>query len=312
MFPKRILSKISAYFPENARFVLALSGGADSVFLAEIMTRAIPPAHLFFAHFDHDLRENSATDADFCAEFAHQKGVFFATEKWKTPQKSEEKARNARSAFLEKIRNEQNANAIVLGTHFDDLVETIFFRFLRGSGARGLSGISEFSPKTHRFRPLLETKKEEILHFLQKEQIPFRTDESNFENHYSRNFLRNEILPLLETRFPHFRENLVRQSVIFRDLSDFSENSARDFFQKISLKNHEIQGKKSDFFALPLAVRREVIRLFFAPKTPDFKNVETLLDFLENAKSGKKMIFDELEFSVFSDDFFCRGKNLFF
>lgn len=309
MFLKHISSKIAAHFQKNEKFIVALSGGPDSVFLAESLTRILPKNQLVFAHFDHCLRDSSSKDAQFCSQFSEQKGIFFISECWKNPQQSEEKARNARYEFLERIRIEHNADAIVLGTHFDDLVETVFFRFLRGSGARGLSGICEFDTKTRRFRPLLEIQKFEILEFLKQEKIPFQTDETNAESAFSRNFLRNEIFPKLDERFPFFRKNLVRQAKIFREIADFLEKSAFDFFENLPHQNDQIQVPKIDFFNLPLAIRREVVRLFFAPKTPDFEIIESLLHFIATAKNGKKMLFRDFEVLVFGDNFFLSRKN---
>ena len=158
------------------KIILALSGGADSLFLGEKLLAE--GAEIIAAHFDHCLRNDSAKDAEFCKKWSKEKGIVFETEQWKYPQKSEEKARTARYDFLEKIRQKHNAKHICTAHHADDQAETILFRFLRGSGIKGLSGMQEYDPDRKILRPLLHTKKSDILAELKRQNIAFCHDKN--------------------------------------------------------------------------------------------------------------------------------------
>lgn len=309
MFPNPFSDKILKHFSKNAKFVVGFSGGPDSVFLATHFLKNWKPENLFLAHFNHDLRKNAERDAQFCRDFAAKNGVEIVVEKWKNPQKSEKKARDARNAFLENVRAAKNADAIALGTHFDDSVETIFFNFVRGTGVRGLSGIAEFCERRRKFRPLLDLKKSEILTFLKNEKIPFCVDETNLENDFARNFLRNLIFPKLEKKFPFFKKNLFRQRKIFAEIADFLEKSADDFLKKIPEIAGEKRFLKRDFEKLPAAVKREICRKILQKKI-SFEKIDAILDFLKTGKSGKKMIFGGVEILISEKYFFV--KNLFF
>lgn len=247
-----LLKKIKKHFPGKApKFLIALSGGPDSVYLTEQFLQQFPKENILLAHFHHNLRENSINDQIFCSNYAKKKGINFFTETWKNPVDSEEKARNARLQFLKKIQQQENANVVCFGTHFDDLAETIFFRFLRGSGITGLSGIQEFDPERKFFRPLLHLKKEEILESLHKKNILYQIDETNLTDQYDRNFLRNIVFPQLKKRFPKFSENIVRQSEIFQMTGEFLKEELENRYLKLVTGEEGVSSrieKKEKFF----------------------------------------------------------------
>lgn len=310
MFSKLISTEIVTHLPKNPRIVIAMSGGPDSVFLAEHLCHLLPAKDLAVAHFDHKLRADSKTDADFCAAWAYSKGIRFFTAAWKTPIASEEKARIARQKFLRKTGKAFSADAIAFGTHGDDVVETLLFHFLRGSGIFGLSGIQTFDSTTLFFRPLLAMRKAQILDFLTDQKIPFRIDSTNLENIFSRNFLRNEIIPVLAERFPGFQERLLRQSRIFRMAQEFIHEEAEKFLSAVPhTDGREWKLSRKSFATLQPILQNEVIRYFFSPHVPDYNQVDALKNFLLFAASGKKKYLHHLEFSVFADYFFVRREG---
>ncbi|QQS59794.1 tRNA lysidine(34) synthetase TilS [Candidatus Peregrinibacteria bacterium] len=292
---------LQKYNIQKKKILLALSGGSDSVFLGTLLAKELPKELLLVAHFDHRLRKSSMHDAEFCKEWAQKNALCFFSEQWENPEDSEEKARNARQAFLFSLAKHEGVEAIALGTHGDDNAETIFHHFLRGSGAKGLSGILEFHAETQLFRPILPFRKQEILSFLAEEKITFCEDETNSSSRYTRNFLRNEVFPLLQTRFPDFRENLLRQAEIFRRQSNFCEQSAEKF-----LEEQKEYISRKEFLYLPEAVQTEAIRQLFAPKNLDFSQIENVRAFFCIGKSGKKMLLCGKKISLFSDGIFLE------
>jgi tRNA(Ile)-lysidine synthase len=295
---------VQDFLPAIPKIVLALSGGPDSIFLGEHLTALLPEENIIVAHFDHQLRKDSHLDRKFCENWAQKKGCLFVSDVWKSPHISEEKGRTARYTFLSHIVQEHNADAIALGTHGDDEAETIMFHFLRGSGLSGLSGIKMFDSHTKRFRPLLRYTKAEIKEYLKENNIPFRIDSSNLDSHYARNFLRNEIFPQLQIKFPGFAERVRRQAVIFDRAHDFICTSAKDFLQK-----HRYKIPRKMFTTLHSALQSEVLRKLFFPKSLYLSQIESLQNFISSSKSGKKMHIGNKEIQIYTEYFFVEEKN---
>ena len=277
------------------------------MFLTEMLLEA-SYTNLTLAHFHHDLRgAESDQDEAFCEAFAKSKNLAYRMEKWSDPKKDENSARDARYLFFERVRQETNAQAIVLGHHADDQAETIFLQFLRGAGPSGLSGMKEWDEKRRLYRPLLGVWKQDILATLIEKEIPFRIDSSNLQDKFTRNFLRNTLFPMLEERFQGFKERFVRNADFFRSISEYLETSASEF---LSLQETSGGYSLERFFSLPLAVQHEVVRAIF-PKNIDFPSVKRIEEFLRTAKSGTKFSMGGQEISVYGKLFFLSPQFQF-
>jgi tRNA(Ile)-lysidine synthase len=270
--------------------------------LAELLADACPPEKLAVAHFDHALRTDSAADADFCQKWAEKKGIRCFVERWTEPAPSEDKARQARRAFLFAIRERLKADAIALGTHADDQAETVFFRFLRGSGPLGLAGIKRFDRKTRLFRPLLGLTKAEIMAMLADRGADFCQDSTNSDLRFARNFIRHKVFPLLDERFPGFRRRLCAQTDIFRQTAQHLRQSARNFLKLYPPQagSDERMIDRVAFVALPAVIKAEVLRLLVAPRVPDAAETKRLCAFIAGARSGKRARLAGCAFTVFT------------
>ena len=130
---------------------------------------------------------------------------------------SEESARNARHVFLESVRTRVGGGVVVMGHHADDQAETVLFRMVRGSGLKGLSGMSEYR-EPGVWRPLLPFWRDEIALYAQKACLNWREDPTNLELRFTRNVLRNNVLPEIEsTVAPAARRSLVRLADLARE-----------------------------------------------------------------------------------------------
>lgn len=291
----------------NDTVVFAFSGGPDSVFLGEILYQSLSREKILVAHFNHKLRNSSDNEEVFCKHWAKEKNLNFFTEKWLEPIESEEKARDARYVFLYNLLEKYNAKYIVLGNHKDDKVETCFFNFLRGGGVKGLSGFQELCKNTKKFRPLVEVEKRFILEFLNKNKISYCVDQSNFESSYARNFIRNDVFPILIKKFPNFKNKIINQSYIFKNIDFFINEEVNDFLLNKCVFNElikEYKVKKNSFLSLEEAIQSEIIKKLFLNLS--FENVNHILGFIKTAKNGKKTIFKKRKILVFSDYFFIR------
>lgn len=190
---------------------IALSGGADSVYLATMIARSVPRPRALAIHVDHGLRgEESRTDAEFCARLCAKLGIPFARRMVEIdPEASDLEARARQGRY--KALAEEAANAgisvILTGHHEDDAVETLLMRWMRGTEMQGLAGLRResvlgpgaFSADTERpmrvLRPLIGMRREEVRSTLRQHGVEWREDLSNSSAAFSRNRVRETVLP---------------------------------------------------------------------------------------------------------------------
>ena len=196
--------------------LVGLSGGADSVALLSVLVR------LGYAcvalHCDFHLRgEESERDAAFARTFAESLGVPFYQTDFDTVAYAREHhlsiemaARALRYAWFEELRERLGAQAIAVAHHRDDSVETVVMNLIRGTGIRGLTGIRPRNGFV--VRPLLCVSRADIVAWLENQGIRYVTDSTNLSDAYTRNFIRLNVLPLLERINPSVREAIARSA----------------------------------------------------------------------------------------------------
>ncbi len=208
---QRVKTYVEKYhmLQENDHVITGVSGGADSVcllFMLKELEKEMP-LELTAVHIHHGLRGDSA-DADerYVKELCERLGVRCLTfhenvEQYAKEQRLtlEEAGRNIRRQIFEKVCQEKKGTKIALAHHQNDNAETLLWNLSRGCGLRGLGGISpvEGDPVQY-IRPLLCVQRREIEAFLKEKGISYRTDETNLEDHYTRNRIRNHVIPYLE------------------------------------------------------------------------------------------------------------------
>ncbi len=206
---------------KQARILVAVSGGADSTALLDALARWKKSEHLFAAHLNHLLRgAESAADETFVRAITGQRNVpvFIAQENVAAYAADEKKnleatARRLRYDFLLRTAAHCQAEVIVTAHTHDDQVETLLMRLLRGTSAAGLQGIHSqvaLSATVQLLRPILEITRIEVLEHCERYQLPFRQDSSNASAEFTRNRVRHELLPLLQTFNPNFGATLIR------------------------------------------------------------------------------------------------------
>jgi len=198
--------------------LVAVSGGVDSVVLLDLLCRLVEEfsLKLVIAHLDHGLRrEDSGQDAQFVVSLAEGKDLPVIRERIDVRQVRQEKrlgleeaGRLVRRRFLEETAREVSATRIALGHTLNDRVETLLFNLIRGAGPTGLVAIRPVS--TPYIRPLIETKREEVLAFARAEGLSWREDRTNQDPSFSRNRIRHQVLPLLQQMNPRLLGALQR------------------------------------------------------------------------------------------------------
>ncbi|HXX64477.1 MAG TPA: tRNA lysidine(34) synthetase TilS [Bacteroidota bacterium] len=221
-------------FAEGDALVVAVSGGADSMVLLELLRRQ-RSLKLCLAHCNHTLR-GSESDADqsFVEEYARASGLPCEVCRADTAGQAQsrglgipEAAREIRYTFLHEVRQRRGARSIATAHHADDNAETILMHLFRGAGVRGMAGIALSSGGV--VRPLLFARRQEIEEFARAERIAFRTDSSNGKDAYQRNAIRHHLMPLLERISGDAAvDNINRAGERFRGLADYiGQESAR-------------------------------------------------------------------------------------
>jgi tRNA(Ile)-lysidine synthase len=214
---------------EGDRLVLALSGGIDSMVLADLLLKS--KVDFVVAHCNFHLRgEESDGDEKFVREFAERHGIQCFVKHFETEKYAEEKgvsiemaARDLRYAWFEELRLQLDYEKIAVAHHADDQAETFFINLLRGAGLRGLKGMQ---PKNGVIiRPLLWASREQIHQYAIENQILWHEDHTNAESVYLRNKIRNQLLPVFDELHPEARQGLYKslehlsaENELFREL----------------------------------------------------------------------------------------------
>ena len=247
---------------EGDGVLVALSGGADSVaLLLELieLQRKGRILRVEAAHLHHAIRGSDA-DADeaFVTELCRRLGVPLHAERIDVPQLAKESgqslelaARNARYAFLERVAADRDLDCIATGHHRDDQAETLLLHLLRGSGTDGLACMRLRSGRI--IRPLLYTDKHTILDYLSERGQTYCTDATNFETDATRNRIRLQVIPVLETVNPAAK----------KALSDAASHIAEDadFLNALAAEAKKTCGSdRQKLLALPRPVRLRVLR----------------------------------------------------
>ena len=202
---------------ENDKIVVGFSGGPDSVFLVEMLMKLKKSINfdIVLVHINHLLRgENSDGDEKFSLEYGKKKGLQVFSRKInitvlgkKMGLTLEEAGRKARYDLFKEILRETGANKIALAHNKDDQLETFMFRLTRGAGLEGLEGI--IAKRDMYIRPISEIYKKDIIKYLNDNNISYRIDETNFENEFTRNSIRLDLIPFIEKRYnPKFKDKL--------------------------------------------------------------------------------------------------------
>jgi len=220
--------------PPNAEIAVGLSGGVDSVVLLHQLRENHPVSAI---HVHHGLSPNADAWAAFCRKLCKGWAIPLVVKNVSVRRAGkglEAAARDARYQAFRKAR----ADVIALAHNLDDQAETVLFNLLRGAGARGASGMAEHSRLGDKvlWRPLLATTRKEILAYARKHKLEWIEDESNANEALTRNFIRRSVGPLLEKKFPQWKQSLARAARHFAKKEIASEELLRHYLHSKGLK----------------------------------------------------------------------------
>lgn len=241
-----LLNKVQSFIEEHRllnakdKVLVGFSGGADSLALLDVLLSLgydCVAVHMNFQLRGEEALRDEAFVVDFCRE--HSVPLYVERVDTKAYAKSnsvsiEMAARELRYDYFHKMLSETGAAKIAVGHHSDDSIETFFINLLRGSGIRGLKGISPLQGKV--IRPLLCTNRQEILSWLKHKKLSYVTDSSNEETCYRRNKIRHQVLPLLESIEPSAVEAILRSMQHLAAPAALYEQTVAEAMSRLKLK----------------------------------------------------------------------------
>ena len=226
--------------------VLGVSGGPDSMTMLDILLKVKQANQISFdfvvAHVNHMIREEAKEDEAYVKNYCMKNNIQFYgksidVQKIANTNKisTEEAGRNARYDFFDEVLQNISGNKIAIAHNKNDKVETMMMNELRGCGIQGLKGIEPIRGKY--IRPLIECERKEIEDYCKENNIEPRIDKTNFENVYTRNKIRNIVIPYIQQEFnPNIIETMDRLSHLVTEQETYIQKQVADAYKEIVLE----------------------------------------------------------------------------
>ncbi|MDA3911187.1 MAG: tRNA lysidine(34) synthetase TilS [Bacteroidales bacterium] len=226
----QFIEMLSALEPDvkQRKFVLAVSGGADSMAMLSLAHKHGLKA--IVAHCNFNLRgDESDEDEMFVRTWAERFSYDIKVARFQTKDYAKQHgisiqmaARDLRYDWFESLRRQTACDYVILAHHRDDLVETMLINLTRGTGIKGLTGMQVRNG--YLLRPMLNLSRQEIEVYLKEENLDFREDSSNAETKYLRNHIRHRVIPAFQEAAPDFMQRMTDNAARFRENSDLLEH----------------------------------------------------------------------------------------
>lgn len=277
---------LKKYQLEDKTIIVGFSGGFDSMCLLDVLsklhnTEEFKELNIIAAHFNHNWRGAEALkEQEICKLFALSKGFEFYTKTGAVPlKKSENEARLARYEFFEDAYEYYDADAVFTAHNRDDNAETVLYRVIKGTGLVGLKGISE--KRDYFYRPILNISRTEILKYCEENNLIPNFDSSNDDIQFKRNFLRLNVIPILEKINTNVKDSLCNLAKVAR-----SEDLIIEEYLEILRKNI-YDGEKLisvEYAKLSKPVKFRILHEFVQKLDLDYdyKKINEIYEFIEN------------------------------
>lgn len=293
---KKFRENIDKVFPflYNKRLGIAVSGGVDSVVLLDLIIRFDIATSISVLHCNFNLRGEESNEDQ---KFVEKKSIkvkmnclvkSFDTLEYIKLNKSnvQEGARELRYNWFYKLLNENKFDYILLGHHLGDSIETFFINLSRGTGIRGLTGISGERKKI--IRPLLPFTKDQIKTYAQENEIKFREDSSNLEDKYVRNKIRHHVLPILKSTSSEFFKKFQQTLIYINQVNQLVEIETTKAYRYVA-----IEKKGLLYFSVSKLKKLIPLELFLFEFFDSYGFKVTAIRKLIVAKTGKYLHTDE-------------------
>ena len=237
---------------DGDKIVLGVSGGPDSICMLDMMRELKEEKNINFeiyvAHVNHMIREEAIEDEKYVQNYCLKHNIKFFVkrvdvQKIANDKKigTEEAGRKVRYDFFEEVLQKTGSNKIAIAHNKNDKIETIIMHLLRGSGLSGLKGIEPIRDNKY-IRPLIECERQEIEQYCEDRKLQPRIDKTNFENEYTRNKIRNIVIPYIKKELnPNIIQTLSRLSEVATDESNYIDLQTQKIYNKLLIEKSDKQ-----------------------------------------------------------------------
>ena len=294
-----MITRVEKFLKENnfletdAKFILAFSGGFDSMALAHVMYILSQKYgfKLILAHLNHNWRgEKALLEQENCENFAKSFGIDIYTDKLdENLPHTETVAREMRYKFLFNLANKLNVRNIITPHTKSDNIETLLQRIIKGTSVSGLACINSIRKENNiiLIRPMLDISRDEILDYCNQNSLFPNNDESNFDTKYERNKIRNELIPYLKNYNPNIEDVLNRLIIHAKENEEVINSFLEPLYEK-SVNN------TMEFSKLSKPIKQKILKKMLIENglDYDFKKINEILNFIEEnkiSKSGKTL-----------------------
>ena len=305
---EEVLKTIKKYnlIESGDKLVLGVSGGPDSISMLNVLREIAEDEtidlkfQIVVSHINHNIRKEAKEDEEFVKKYCDENNIKFFSksidvEKIANNSKIgiEEAGRKVRYEFFDEVLKETNSNKIAIAHNKNDKVETMIMNVLRGSGLLGLKGIE---PKRGKYiRPLIEIEREKIEEYCEEKNLNPRIDKTNFDNTYSRNKVRNEVIPYIKQEFnPNIIKTLDRLSELVKEEDTYVEKQVEKAYQEIFIEgnNEEIILNLKKFNNYEKVIKSRIVfytitRLFGSSKGIEKIHIDDILKLCKNNIGNK-------------------------
>lgn len=286
---------------EGEQIGVAVSGGADSVVLANLMQQLSEEMgfSIYLLHYEHGMRgEESLRDMDFVSDMGVAMGLPVVIGRGNvrkavqaTGESPEEAARRLRYAFLETQKQILKLDKIATAHHKQDLAETFLMNLVRGSGIDGLTALRYYRPPGI-IRPMLDVSKQEIQKYVEKHNLKYVEDSTNANLEYTRNYIRKEVMPRLEKVNPDVEDAVFRAYGILSEESlALGQYAKQEYDRVVEEFDRRVEIDVPLFNTLPLGMKRRVLRMAierrFSLVNLQKINVDSIVRLASANKTGK-------------------------
>lgn len=250
--------------------VIGVSGGPDSMCLLNILVKQTKiPCTIQVAHINHQIREEADQDEEYVRQYCKKNNINFYAKridiiKYANTNKigTEEAGRKIRYEFFEEIKEKTKSSKIATAHNQNDSVETVFMKLIRGSGLTGLRGIEVIRENKY-IRPLIQCQREEIEEYCKQNNLKPRMDQTNQDNQYTRNKIRNCLIPYIQQEFnPNLVPTIERLSNIVKQEDNYIQEQMKQKYKEILQKqeNKQIVLDLKNFNQLETVIKNRMIR----------------------------------------------------
>ena len=291
MLEEKVLNTIKKYelIEKGNTIVIGVSGGPDSMTLLNLLNKLKNKLQfkIVVAHINHGLRKEADEETEYVKEFCKKESIPFYYKKENVEELAktqkvgtEEAGRKLRYEFFEEVLKEVDAQKIATAHNANDNAETVLMNIIRGSGTSGLKGI-EAKRENKFIRPLIECTRNEIEEYCEKENLNPKQDNSNKENIYTRNKIRNILIPMLEDEFnPNIVNSINRMSEIATEENEYIQKQVEEAYNQIviqeDIKKEEIQLDLKKFNSLETVIKNRLILYTISKLMGSSKNIEKI------------------------------------